>query len=303
MLSLETGHCEAVPYEDRARATCQDWMQSPVGTSRSAMLQVLEPRLPALRRVFESLDCYRRRNSPSHGYTVFVDDLHEMYALSRLHQLTLQPASGQAPGLDEVSEEQRVFWLQLGLEEEARREFSPLFHEIVQVTRDDSLSWPLIERELWPCLRLGELVLARGGIHIRAPHRLIEKGLAESSTLFWAWWHQRAHEDLSHGWGSNSQWRTSFRRDYGEAGAASELWFFNVDAGGVREGCPVHELESAQVDGLHYFAEIGRPWSDNLPVEARREVLWHRCRVRSPEPSELWIYDDACAMRAGRECI
>jgi hypothetical protein len=73
---------------------------------------------------------------------------------------------------------------------------------------------------------LGDLMIIRSGRGI-APRPGIVKELAEQSTMYWTW--RRKHrpvEDMSHGWGSNSQWRTRFRRDYLIGGHV----YYNVDA-------------------------------------------------------------------------
>ena len=80
----------------------------------------------------------------------------------------------------------------------------------------------------------------------------INKEIAENSTLFWAFRRRnRPTEDLSVGWGHNSQWRTVFRRDYHIGG----IFYFNVDAEGDRDGN--HELTEFE----------------------RRELLVHRCFI------------------------
>jgi hypothetical protein len=155
--------------------------------------------------------------------------------------------------------------------------FTPFFHEIVTVDEaTDENQPPAVTDVLWPGLTLGPLLFSRAGVRVSAGRRLLRKDLAESSTLYWA--HRRRNRpaaDLSHGWGGNSQWRTSFRRDYAIDG---EL-HFNVDADPDRRDT-MPELTSAQ----------------------RVELLTHRCIVTTEPPlpeNDLWPYDDTLRSPAG----
>jgi hypothetical protein len=69
----------------------------------------------------------------------------------------------------------------------------------------------------------------------------------------------RATSDLSLGWGTNSQWKTDFRRDYLTATA----YQLNVDA---------EDLSSER-----WYAP------PPLTEAERRDVIRHRCLVRRPE--------------------
>lgn len=91
-------------------------------------------------------------------------------------------------------------------------------------------------------------------------------GVAERSTLYWAWWRRnRSTHDRSHGWGGNSQWRTDFRRDY----RADGQLFYNVDA--------AHRVDRA--DG------------EDLPLDDLLELLRYRCgTVRDYGPEALVWY-------------
>ena len=58
-------------------------------------------------------------------------------------------------------------------------------------------------------------------------HPYIDKELAGKSCLYFANRRDnRECQDLSHGWGHNSQWRTSFIRNYD----TEKYWKMNVDA-------------------------------------------------------------------------
>ncbi len=62
---------------------------------------------------------------------------------------------------------------------------------------------------------LGKLLFYRAGVKIRANPSFYKKGIADKSTLYWS--HRRKYRetnDLSIGWGGNSQWKTKFRLDF-----------------------------------------------------------------------------------------
>ena len=108
----------------------------------------------------------------------------------------------------------------------------------------------------------------------------MSKEIAERSKLWWAYCRRlRAVEDMSHGWGSNSQWRTSFRRDYR---FGSEL-MFNVD-GALDLGAPAPPSDPRLRELLEAFP---------LSRDDRVELLVNRCFVRTTSPDDdLWPYDD-----------
>jgi len=93
--------------------------------------------------------------------------------------------------------------------------FSPLHHEIVAVIEDEPRGDAVaIEHVFWPGLTFGEMIFSRAGVRVRASPRVINKAISEQSVLYWAYWrNHRAVEDLSLGWGHNSEWKTRFRRD------------------------------------------------------------------------------------------
>jgi hypothetical protein len=100
---------------------------------------------------------------------------------------------------------------------------------------------------------LGPLVIARAGVVAGG----FVKEIAESSTLYWAYYRaNRRTEDLSRGWGHNSQWRTALRRDYLLGGIA----YYNVDA-----------------------RPAGPPHDEDLTAAEKLELLRHRCFVRCPK--------------------
>lgn len=203
------------------------------------------------------------------------EELWELYALSRVSQtLLLRFQSGRADGTDWqpppiTITEYAAFFTALGFVETGDVPFSPFHHEIVAVEQAADDTAPIAVRDVyWPGLMLGEMVFSRAGVRVTGGRRWIEKAVAESSTLYWA--HRRKNrpfQDESHGWGSNSQWRTAFRRDY----RIGDTIHFNVD--GCRD--PIAAAES-----------------DDLTPTERIELVTHRCFVTTTKrDGDLWPYD------------
>jgi hypothetical protein len=194
-----------------------------------------------------------------------------LYALSRIVQLlqlsftrrTLEEGWTIAP----VSRDEFTRFMDgLGLEAVERAGFHPFYHEIVTVDQaPDEDAAPEIVEVLWPGYSLGPLLISRAGVRVRAGRRHLVKEIAERSTLYWAFArNNRRTEDLSSGWGGNSQWRTGFRRDYALDGALH----YNVDAHDPGGGASI-----------------------DLAETERAELLRHRCFVTSTRPSDdLWPY-------------
>ncbi|HEX8903911.1 MAG TPA: hypothetical protein VF771_03675, partial [Longimicrobiaceae bacterium] len=189
----------------------------------------------------------------------------ELYALSRVVDvlnLSFAPWRGDAWKMPEITaEDMAAFMDGLGFERIGRPRFHPFFHEIVTVEQaDDPAIEPEVVREHWPGWRLGPLLISRGGCRVRAGRDHVVKEIAETSTLYWAFArHTRPTSDLSVGWGSNSQWRTEFRRDYELGGTL----YMHVDA----TPPPRPEWEDQELTG-----------------DERLELARHRCFVRCPKP-------------------
>lgn len=174
------------------------------------------------------------------------EELWELYALSRIADRLLMDG-GYAELMDS-----------LGLQRIERRAFHPFFHEIVTV--GDAFA------EVWPGYMCGPLMIARAGVVADVD---FPKEVAEKSLLYWAWHRaNRRTTDLSEGWGSNSQWRTSFRRDY----LLDGVLYYNVDGRGRSRG------------GEH---------DEDLTADEKLELLRHRCFVRcTKRDDDRWPYDD-----------
>ena len=198
-------------------------------------------------------------------------ELHALYAINRMNDLLLgafQPATvTEWPELPISLDQYVAFMTGLGFEVAAAAAFSPFYHEIVEVTPldEDEASVELTDI-VWPCLMLGNMLFSRAGVKVRAGRCRLRPELAASTTLYWTFCRRhRASHDLSHGWGSNSQWRTDFRRDYR---FGSQI-YLNVDA----------ERDVGQGD------MPGRPPCE-LTLEERIELLTHRCFVTLPTAHE-----------------
>jgi hypothetical protein len=207
-----------------------------------------------------------------------VEELWRLYALSRVNETLLRFQGGQADGSDWPGpaitlDEYAAFAESLGLAVSEERIYSPFHHEVVEVEQAADEGGPVVVLSLsWPCLMLGEMLFSRAGARVSAGRRAIRKEVAESSTMYWAHWRKnRPYEDLSHGWGSNSQWRTSFRRDYRKGGHC----LYNID--GTRDLSAVPSEDDR----------------DGPSAAERVELLTNRCFVRCMKPhGDLWPYDD-----------
>lgn len=193
------------------------------------------------------------------------EDLCRLYAASRVTTLLLlRFQAGRADGTDYrgpplSADGFRRFHESLGFRVSDRAGYHPFFHEIVSVQPAAVADTPVqLVGQLWPTLMLGELMYCRGGCAVTGGSGRVVKEIAEGSRLFWA--HRRMNrpcEDLSHGWGSNSQWRTAFRRDYRTADA----FRYNVDG----------RISLNELTGV----------VRGVPVATMVEVVRNRCLVRT----------------------
>lgn len=154
------------------------------------------------------------------------------------------------------------------------QQFSPFYHEVVQLEEGTSSTSPATILEFnWPCIMLGNMMISRARVCVSAGREVLAPGIADASTLYWTYWRKnRPNQDLSHGWGGNSQWRTRFRRDFllGDT-------YYNVD-------------------GNRDIATHGDDEECDLTQSERTELLMHRCFVRCTKPhGDLWPYDDRLA--------
>ncbi len=209
--------------------------------------------------------------------------LQELYALSRVADFLL---------LDPQLPPYLTLFTALGMApfEDAAR-FDPFLHEIVEVEQAEDPKAPIEILEVrHPGLMLGELLFGRAGVRIRAGDAHAERGVADRFPLYWTF--RRAHRpthDLSHGWGSNSQWSTDFRLDY----RTPDGDHLNVAENGSVDGPPDRDRDRAK--------DLA-PEERLLTPTERRELLRHRCLLRTPQAAEalaaspgwqdeLWPYE------------
>jgi hypothetical protein len=205
-----------------------------------------------------------RRGSPVPAAS--IEDRWHLYAFSRiveLLQLSFSPTpyhpgtwGTKSIGAEDYAELMSFF----GLQRIDVAAFHPFFHEVVSV---DPKPGPVtITKEYWHAYMLGPLMITRAGCAVAGD---LNKDIAENSTLYWSFARRnRPTIDLSNGWGSNSQWRTEFRRDYLLEGAR----YYNVDGD-------------------------GRERLEELTPEERVELLRHRCFVNCAKPDkDLWPYEE-----------
>ncbi len=201
-----------------------------------------------------------------------------LYALSRANDLLLmsfQKGATERKIATISLDEYEAFFSQIGFTAVASGKFSPFHHEIVQVhqSKEDEDPIGVLER-LWPGLMLGDMLFSRSGVAVIGGRNHVVKEVAEQSTLYFTYRRQnRKANDLSQGWGSNSQWRTSFRRDYQSDG----MWVF-------------HNADGHNLLNAHAVKEADR---DGLTPDERVELCKNRCFVvTSKQDEDLWPFDN-----------
>jgi hypothetical protein len=227
----------------------------------------------------------RRRGDPIPSAS--DDDLFDLYALSRVVDALLfnfQPGIAGDPRADVqvvlAASDYVRFMTAIGGRTVQAPAFSPFFHEIVTVDQTvDRKAQIELAGELWPAVMAGDLMIARAGVTVSGGRDHIDKQIAETSTLYWAYQRRnRPRNDLSLGWGFNSGWATAFRRDYLIDGG----FHFNVDGKTDLRSPP----EAPDRDGL-------------TPPE-RLELLVNRCFITAGKPhNDLWPFDDRIGLDAG----
>ncbi|MEV4706843.1 hypothetical protein [Actinoplanes sp. NPDC049316] len=91
--------------------------------------------------------------------------------------------------------------------------------------------------------------------------------MATTSPLYWASWRRyRPAVDLSHGWGSNSRWRTSFRRDY----RLTDRLAYNVDA--------ALDPQQEHPGGMPFNRDV--------------DLLRYRCATLIDHDEEQWVWEN-----------
>ncbi|MGW4380178.1 hypothetical protein [Kitasatospora sp. NPDC004531] len=184
----------------------------------------------------------------------------ELFALARVSDamtLGFQPPydgreANDRPWLDPDREQYLGFFATLGMTEVGAADgFDPFLHEIAELVPAEDPDAPIeLLDVLWPGLFLGELLFTRAGVRVRAGAHVAEPGWADTSPLYWANRRRgRRPVDLSHGWGSNSQWSTSHRMDFRTADG--DRWNVVRDPERVSDHCVErHAMTLAEAESL-----------------------------------------------------
>ncbi|GGY75270.1 hypothetical protein ACFFTM_00135 [Pseudoduganella plicata] len=205
---------------------------------------------------------------------VSQQELWRLNALGRLCDRLLQAASREDGDAMLSMTQVEDFLGRLGIDAIRPHSYTPFYHEVVNtVAAPDLRATPRIVTWHWPCLMLGSLLVVRGGVSVVAGGDVLTPGIAEASTLYWAYSRERRPtHDLAHGWGGNSAWRTAFRRDY----ALDGHYHFNVDA----------PTDLARLDPAE-------PAEDDLTRPERIELLTCRAFMTCPkEHGDRFPYRD-----------
>ena len=240
--------------------------------------RVLQPWMEQAREAVAQMELFRQPGRFDMRSEQFLLPNWNLYALSRVNDLLLMPFQDDARGcwdgpritLDQYGH----FFTGIGFRTFNANRFSPFYHEIVAVEQSPDQDQPIaIEQTLWPGLMLGDLLFSRSGVRIVAGSSHALKSVAEQSPLYFAY--RRLHRrtvDLSQGWGSNSQWRTLFRRDY----VAGDRLIYNIDG-----------TTSLDATGPTHLDEAG------LTAAQRLELCRHRCFVVTDNNDpDLWPFAD-----------
>ena len=244
---------------------------------------VLLPGLDEAQRTLDALRGCGEIHSRHLLQETIVDYLWELYALSRVSDILLLPFQkgdydeSSWPGPNLTPEERDSYLISFGMQPIARKAFHPFFHEVVEVVQSSDPAEPItLDTVLWSGFMLGSLMFCRAGVRVRGGRDHIKKEIAERSTLYFTFRRKnRPVSDLSHGWGTNSQWRTTFRRDYVD----ESYFYYNVGVV-TDDSKPLAERDRVSSDG-------------NLAPGERVELLKHRCFVLSETAHEnLWPFND-----------
>lgn len=200
---------------------------------------------------------------------VKTEDLWRLYALGRLNELLL--VSFQGGFLEIGSDQYKAIMESLGLSLASHAKFNSFFHEVVEVVPADNKEEKIKIREVkWPAVMSGDLLISRAGCVVQGGADVINKQIAEKSTLYWSHRREnRSFNDLSLGWGSNSRWRTQFRRDY----KIGDKYYFNIDA-------------PFDVSGEARNKPKGKFQKEDLSLEERIELLTNRCFIKTEKQND-----------------
>jgi hypothetical protein len=222
-----------------------------------------------------------------------LDCLWQLYAASRVRDVLLlahqpPPADAgskrefdQALGREEPSfgpvpvATIAEFFAPLGCRPVTEPVFDPILHEIAVCEPAAAPDSPIeVIGHLWPALLIGELVFARGGVRVRAGSAHAVPEVAGRSALHWEYWRRyRDTVDASFWCGSNSQWKTEFRRDY----ISGSRRVYNLDAASVWKS-------QIQAAAQH---TSGPPGAPSLSGAEETEFIKNRCLLRHDRADEF----------------
>jgi len=238
---------------------------------------VLQPWSEKAQVAVSGVDRFRTMSRYDTKSDEFLLPIWNLYALSRVNDFLLLSFQNDERGNwtgPQVSEEQYLaFFSQLGFTPFVSGGVSSFRNEIVRVQQSHNEAEPVtMTTMIWPGLMFGEMLFSRSGVAVVGGRHHVVKEVAETSTLYFTY--RRLHRktsDLSMGWGSNSQWRTAFRRDY----ECHRMRFYNIDGG--------HCLN-------HLPSEADR---DGLTINDRIELCKNRCViVTTKRDDDLWPFGD-----------
>lgn len=240
---------------------------------------VLNPWIEKARPAITELSRFKQLSTFDTPYQAAFTSMWNLYALSRVNDRLLLPFQEETKPDRFIAKvtlaEYADFFAQMGFTLVESNRFSPFHQEIVRVhlskEHDEQIG---VLREIWPGLMFGDRLFSRSGVDVIGGRKHVVKEIAEQSTLYFA--HRRLNRktrDLSQGWGSNSQWRTDFRRDYQFGGT----WIYNADGKNFLNAQAVSEQDR-----------------DGLSREQRVELCRNRCFIKTSKQDDhdLWPFDD-----------
>lgn len=292
MPSFRTLYHELKEYTYRGSRAYEDVLRPWLPNALKAMSVLSQFGDPAMRAW--------REGDPEHpdpcngGDRNYLGSLERLYALSRVNDLLLisfepepsQPVRvyGLSPVAGVTADKYLTWWTGLGMAQIPESQpFHPFYHEIVTVEQSDAADEPIqVIDTVWPGFMLGSMLFSRAGVRVRGGRNHLVKEVAETSCLYWTYARKnRPTDDLSHGWGHNSQWATDFRRDY----MTDEAYYYHVD--GYK---PLFDADGKLDQDL-------RP--DELTERGALEIMTHRCIITAGAGPdfETYPYDNSYVER------
>lgn len=240
---------------------------------------VLIPWVEKGRAAFEEISYFKRLGPMNYKSEPLSMSMWNLYALGRVNDILLNCVRESSkhdskwPPTVALSE-YAGFFTNSGFTLVESDVYAPFHHEIVQVHQSADDDEPIsVLGQLWPGLMFGEMLFSRSGVEVIGGKNHVIKERAEQSMLY-STYHRpnRKTVDRSSGWGSNSQWRTAFRRDYETGGK----WIYNADGKTL-----LNEQCASLID------------QDGLTTAERIELCRNRCFITTMKnDDDLYPYDD-----------